>query len=192
LNKEGRTYFEVFEYGVAAFVKKMVSKVLPHAPVRTRIGLVLLGVLLLPISIVMIYILMGVITDDFFRAFLKTSIYQLVLYVCLVFGSIFLLSGKRVGWFIVTSLLMFKFLPRMDRLLGVFYRNNPYSSLAESLFGFDFPEVGILIGVLILLLVFMYSKNVMVLYGINKGQRFIPIIGALLISSIWTILNNFL
>lgn len=193
MNKEGRTYFEAFEHGIGALVKRIASKVLPEAPLKTRVGLAILGTMLLFISTFGVYWFLNTMRlYSSYLGLMKWLTYQVVIDTFLIIGSIYLLLGKRLGWLIVTSFLVMRFLPRMDRLIGVFYWENSSSSITESLFGFGFPEAGIIMFVLALLLVFMYSGSVRALYGINKRAKFIPVVAVLLFESAWTVLSYFL
>ncbi len=119
MNKEDRTYFEAFEHGIGTWVKRIASKVLPEAPLKIRVALIVLGVLLLLMSIFAINVFFG--SRGVYESFpggKEFLVFEIIKYACLFCGSIALLFGRKLGWFVVTSFLIIRALPRLDKILG--------------------------------------------------------------------------
>lgn len=172
-------------------MKRTVSRVLPEAPLKTRVGLGLLGIFFLFISIFGAYwfLEMSMIYDSY-SGVVKFATYQVVIDSFLIIGSVYLLLGKKLGWCIITSFLVLRILPRFDRIMSLPYKTDDLD-LIESLFGYGLTATLIVTLVLILLLVFMYSQEVRLVYRINKMTKLVPIVAALLFGSLWVVMSNF-
>ncbi|MFT6871449.1 MAG: hypothetical protein ACJAVN_000448 [Roseivirga sp.] len=195
MNKEDRTYFEAIEHGIGTWVKRTASKVLPKAPLKTRVLLVMLGVFLLLISIFAIDVFLD--SKDFYDSFpggREFLIYEVIKYGSLTFGSIAMLFGKRIGWFVVASFLIIRALPRLDKVLGLAFLDGKEPDLLVYLYGpnTDVISISITIIVIAVLLGFMYSNPVRSLYQIERRTKFIPPVATLLLGCLLMILNNFL
>ncbi len=195
MSKEDRTYFEAFEHGIGTWVKRIASKVLPKAPLKTRVLLVMLGVFLLLISIFAIDLFLDL--NDFYDSFeggREFLIYEVIKYASLTCGSIAMLFGKRIGWFVVTSFLIIRALPRLDKMMGLLFLDRKETDLLVYLYGPSTDAISITMTVIVIavLLGFMYSNPVRSLYQIEGKTKIVPLVATLLLGCLLMVLNNLL
>lgn len=174
-------------------MKRTASRVLPEAPLKTRVFLSILSVLLLFMSAFSVYSFLNM--SEVYSSipdWIYFLVYQVLTYTFLFFGAIALVLGKRVGWFVVTSYFILRVLPRIDKLIGLLFFDEEWTGLVEYLYGSSVTVSLTAVIVFALLLAFMYSRGVTSLYKIERIKKLVPIIAVLLLGSLRLVLNNFL